>query len=91
MFVLTEFRNMNMAGDAEVYVVIMTTSKTEYAEPIKARIFAFARDRSCWHLPDSTTIDTNRESWSLSEPFEKGATALWIVKILTAIKPEMRI
>jgi len=36
MFVLTEFRKMNMAGDPEVYVVIMTTSKTEYAEPIKA-------------------------------------------------------
>lgn len=41
-------------------------------------------------LPDSTMMGTKRETWSLLA-FEKGATALWILKILMAINTEMRI
>jgi hypothetical protein len=33
---LTEFKMMNIAGDLEVYVPIIITSKAEYAAPIGA-------------------------------------------------------
>jgi len=78
-----EFKKMNMAGDPEVYVVIITTSMAEYTEPIG--VWTLARQRRYWYSPDSTMMGTKRETWA-SLPFEKDETALWIFKILIAIK-----
>jgi hypothetical protein len=36
MIRLTEFKMMNIAGELEVYVPIIITSKAEYTEPVGA-------------------------------------------------------